>query len=278
MNNHFFPEDFFPPVSKDYGLRCSQGLQIASKINVMLLGVVRDAQPALERNLMCLEHMRGFFNSSSVFLFENDSKDNSKEILDNYAKTHYNTIFSSEKLNTNKLSDKSLERRVNMAYVRNKYLEHAKKKYKSGYKLDLIIILDLDIIGGYSYTGLLNSLSYFDQYTCIGSNSIYYQNNQRLYYDTWAYKDIYNKLEEEKNLMIFHRGENPFEVDSSFGGMCLYPSSILKHDIKYEDWACDHVTLNKQLKDLGYQILLNPSQIVLYSDHYYVNISSNTNT
>lgn len=270
MNNYFFVEDFFPPVSKDYGLRCSQGLQIASKINAMFLGVVRDAQPALERNLMCLEHMRGFFNSSSVFLFENDSKDNSKEILDNYAKTHYNTIFSSEKLNTNKLSDQSLERRVNMAYVRNKYLEYAKKKYKSNYNLDLIIILDLDIIGGYSYTGLLNSLSYFNNNICIGSNSIYYQNYQRLYYDTWAYKDSYNKIEQEKNLMIFHRGEKPFQVDSCFGGLILYPASILEHDIKYDIWSCDHVTLNKQLKDLDYKVLLNPSQIVLYSEHYYV--------
>jgi hypothetical protein len=193
-----------------------------------------------------------------------------KKFLKPIQKPYYNTIFSTEKLSTNKLSDQSLERRVNMAYVRNKYLEHAKKKYKSGYKLDVIIVLDLDIIGGYSYTGLLNSLSYFNNNTCIGSNSIYYQDNQRLYYDTWAYKDLNNKSEQDKNLMVFHRGENPFEVDSSFGGLMLYPSSILKHNIKYDSWDCDHVTLHKQLKDLGYKIYLNPSQIVLYSDHYYV--------
>jgi len=270
MHNYFFPEEFYPPVSNDYGLRCSQGLQIASKMNAMFLGVVRDAQPALERNLVVLDHLRGFFNSSSVFIYENNSSDNSKEILDNYAKTHYSTVFSTETLDTRKLSDKSLERRVNMAYARNKYLEYAKRKYKTGYKLDVIIVLDLDIIGGYSYTGLLNSLNYFCNYTCVGSNSIYYQDKTRLQYDTWAYKDSFNKSEEDKNLMVFHRGESPFEVGSCFGGLMIYPSSILKHDIKYESWDCDHITLHKQLKDLGYSILLNPSQIVLYSDHYYV--------
>lgn len=266
-----FPEEFWPPVnSKDYIQKCLMGAQRASKMNVLITGCVRDAEPALEPNLARIDEIRKYFMSSSVFFFTNDNSDNSKEILENYCGTHYNTIFSSEKLGTKRLSDKSLERRVNMAYVRNKYLEHAKKKYKSGYNLDLIIVLDLDIIGGYSYTGLLNSLSYFCSNTCIGSNSIYYQNNQKLYYDTWAYKDSCNKSEEEKNLMIFHRGESPFEVDSSFGGMCLYPSSILKYNIKYDSWDCDHVTLHKQLKDLGYEILLNPSQIVLYSDHHYV--------
>lgn len=274
-----FPEEFWPPVnSKDYVQKCLIGAQRASKMNVLIMGCARDAEPALEANLTRLDEIRRFFNFSSVFLFENDSKDNSKEILDNYAKTHYNTIFSSEKLNTNKLSDQSIERRVNMAYVRNKYLEHAKKKYKNGYKLDLIIVLDLDIIGGYSYTGLLNSLSYLNKHTCIGSNSIYYQDKTRLFYDSWAYLDSNNKSEEEKNLMCFHRGEPLVEVDSVFGGLMVYSASILEHNIKYEHWSCDHVTLHKQLKDLGYKIYLNPSQIVLYSDHYYGNFSSNTNT
>lgn len=264
-----FPEEFWPPVnSKDYRQKCLVGLQRASKMDVLIVGCVRDAEPALERNLACLDHMRKFFRSSSVFLFENDSKDSTKNILENYCGTRYNSSFKSETRNTKRLADKSLERRVNMAYARNKYLEYA-KSYKQR-NIDVIIILDLDLKGGYSYIGLMNSFYYINNQTCIGSNSIYYQDNQRLYYDTWAYEDSYKRTEEEKNLMIFHRAQEPFEVKSCFGGLMVYPSSILKHNIKYESWSCDHVTLHKQLKELNYKILLNPSQITLYSDHYYV--------
>jgi hypothetical protein len=264
-----FPEEFWPPVSKDYANKCLLGLQIASKTNVLIVGCVRDAEPSLEPNLARLDEIRRLFNFSKVIIYENDSKDFSKEILDNYAKTRYNTIFLTEKLGTRKLSDHSLERRINMANARNKYLEYSKKVIKTNH-IDIIIVIDLDIKGGYSYTGLLNSLSYINKTLCIGSNSIYYQDKTRLFYDSWAYLDSNNKSEEEKNLMCFHRGEPLLEVDSCFGGLCIYPASILNYNIKYENWSCDHVTLHKQLKDLGYKIYLNPSQIVLYSDHYYV--------
>lgn len=266
--NHFFPEDFYPPVSRVYSLECSQGLQIASKLNILICGVVRDAGEILERNIKCIEHIRSYFNRSYVFIYENDSKDFSKNILEKYSKDGYSIVFKSETRGTKKLADKSLERRANMAYARNQYLEYAKTKAKYT-KVDYVLVLDLDLYG-YSYLGLLNSLSKIDDKSCIGSNSIIYQGNQRLYYDTWAYKDYSNLTEEQKNLMVFNRGEPLQRVHSCFGGMMLYPASILKHDIKYTEKNCDHITLHEQLVEKGYKIFLNPSQITLYSKHYYV--------
>ena len=101
MSNFFFPEEFNPPVSNDYGKICSVGLQNASKIDAMFIGAVRDAEPYLERNLMCLDHMRSFFNSSSVFLFENDSKDSTKKIVEK-PKTTKKTYSRKPKTTENK--------------------------------------------------------------------------------------------------------------------------------------------------------------------------------
>lgn len=275
MNNYFFPEEFYPPVNNNYSVQVSNGLQNASKLNVLFVGTVRDASAVLNRNLMCLDHMRGFFNQSSVFIYENDSKDSTKEILDKYSKSHYNTVFSSESKGTNRLADQSLERRVNMANARNKYLEYAKKKFKTN-PIDVLIVLDLDLLGGWSYTGLLTSFNYFNssdpffKNSCYGSNSIFYRNNERLYYDTWAYLDDNKQSETDKNLFKFHRGELLIPVTSCFGGLMIYPGNILQHDIQYTSEDCDHVTLNKQLTQLGYNIFLNPSQITLYSEHYYI--------
>lgn len=267
LHNYFFPESFYPPVNSDYADQVSKGLKIASGLNVLFVSVARDVGDILNRNLLVLSHMRRFFKKSSVFLYENDSKDSTKKILEKYKKYHYSVVFTSEKLGTDKLADQSLTRRTNMACARNKYLEYGRNKLKN--IPDKIIILDLDLLGGYSYTGLLTSLN-CDDNSCIGSNSIIYQDKTRLYYDTWAYKDSNNQSEADKNLLIFHRGESLVPVQSCFGGMIIYPGSILEHDIWYTNEDCDHVTLNNQLTQLGYNIFLNPSQITLYSSHYYV--------
>lgn len=265
LYNYFFPEEFYPPIDPDYGRKVSKGLERASKLNSLFVGVIRDA----ERNLLILNHIRGFFNSSKVFLYENDSKDNSKNILEKFSKDNYNVVFKSENLKTTRLADTSLERRTNMANARNTYLEYSKRYFKSN-PVDILIVLDLDLLGGFSYTGLLNSLYFWNNISSFGSNSIYYQNQERLYYDTWAYLDSFQRSESDKNLMIFHRGEYVKKVISCFGGMMLYPGNILDNDINYTNEDCDHVTLNKQLINLGYNIWLNPSQITLYSTHYYV--------
>lgn len=275
--NYFFPEDLFPPTSKDYGERISEGLQIARGLNLIIVGVVRDSEHSLNRNLKCIDHIGSYFKTYQGFFYENDSQDNSKKILENFALGGH-IILKTEKRGTRKLSDMSLERRKNMAEARNQYVSYLSNLIEQ--RLLYVLIVDLDVVGGYSYVGLLNSLSYLKDSsykyklkddTVIGSNSIYYNDsNIRLYYDTWAYLDKNNRSEEDKNLMVFHRGQSPFEVDSCFGGMALYPFSVFQHNIWYQDWHCDHVTFNTQLKDLGYKILLNPSQITLYNKHYYV--------
>ena len=254
----FFPESYYPPISLDYSDKLAKGFTIASKLNVLITGVVRDAEKEIKLNLSRIDHLRRFFGKSYVFLYENDSIDNTKEIINKWRKSRYNVVFSSEKIGTRKLSDKSLERRVNMAAARNKYLEYA-RNIKDIHK---IIILDLDLIGGFSYEGILNSLSYNDDSGIFGSNGLIYQNNQRMFYDTWA-------TDPSDNTWLLNRGEDLVKVNSAFGGCIIYPSEITKLSIEYNSSDCDHVTLNNQLTKCGYNIFLNPSQITLYSIHYY---------
>ena len=67
------------------------------------------------------------------------------------------------------------------------------------------------------------------------------------------------------NLLHFNRGDDLVEVKSCFGGLALYKTSALSG--RYTDEDCDHVTLHKSLPCM----YLNPSQIVLYTEHYYEN-------
>ena len=259
----FFPEDFWPPASKDYAEKVALGFKICSKMNLLVVGCARDCEKQLEQNLLRIEFLRKFFHNSFVFVFENDSIDRTKILLDKYHKSGYNISFKSETIGTKKLGDKSLERRKNMAYARNQYLNYA-KTIKD--KIHIIIVLDLDLFG-FSYTGILHSLSHNKKNSIYASNGLIYQDNQRLMYDVWAYRDLNNN--EGDNLLLFNRGEDLVKVKSAFGGLSIYPSSILDNNIEYTSNDCDHVTLNNQLTKLGYSIFLNPSQITLYSCHYY---------
>ena len=259
----FFPESYYPPASLDYADRLAKGFTTASKLNVLITGVVRDGEKEIGLNLARIDYLRRFFAKSYVFVYENDSVDNTKEIINKWRKSRYNTVFYSEKLGTRKLADRSLERRINMATARNKYLEYA-RKLKDIHK---IIILDLDLAGGYSFEGVLHSLSYNEENSIYTSNGLMYRNTERLFYDTWSYRDLDDN--EGSNYLLYNRGEDLVKVNSNFSALSIYPSSILDYNIKYTSSDCDHVTINNQLTKYGYNIFLNPSQITLYNLHYY---------
>jgi hypothetical protein len=105
-----------------------------------------------------------------------------------------------------------------------------------------------------------------------GSNGLLYRKQddkvQRLYFDSWAYRGLNEEYDPDINLLTINRGDSPYEVDSCFGGMCIYKYDTL-NGLKYTNEDCDHVTLHKQIRNNGYRIWINPSQITLYTEHYY---------
>lgn len=269
--NFFFPEEFYMPEKslEQYSQRVSKGLSYSACSSALIISCVRDCSNILERNLLCLEYTRSFFKNSHCFIYENDSKDSTKSILREYTFRHKSKILC-ENINTKRQNGTDIDRRIRMANVRNRCLKYAKSINKRE-KVDVVIVVDLDLLGAWSYTGLLNSLSYMQENnnTCFGSNSLYYNSGERLFFDTWAYRSMINH-EVGNNFLRFERGQNPISVESCFGGLMLYPGSILKHDIRYTEDDCDHVTLHNQLRNYDYEIFLNPSQITLYNKHYYV--------
>lgn len=262
-----FPESLYIPKNiQQYNLKCLIGENTAQKSNLVICGLIRDAEKHISFLVRRIEKLGSMFKSYKVVLYENDSIDQTKNLLKVWSSLNKNVEIISEVLKRERNEqDHSLKRRQDMAYYRNKYLTRVNEL-----ESDYVIILDTDI-HGFSYNGILNSLGW--NLDVCGSNGVVYKSEEngkvrRIYYDSWAYLDKENKSEQEKNLMTFQNGEDPIEVDSCFGGLAIYKSKVLK-DVKYEDWSCDHVTLHKQIKDNGYKIWLNPSNTVLYTTHYY---------
>lgn len=264
-----FPESFWPPVkNSDYIKTILNGRHIGFLEKILFCGITRNSPIAVSNINQLLYN----FPSSKIVVYENDSTD----LISQLAK-QYNTpdlepciIHKYEDLGHEILKqDRSLLRRTRMAYYRNQALEMAREVMEG---FSYLAVVDLDLLGGYSIEGIYSSLHFMQcSKTIIGSNGIIYKEDKRLYYDSWALREnTWEVLDDPYvNTKIFNRGEPPIRVKSCFGGLCLYPISVLHTNARYESWDCDHVTYHKQLEELGYSVYLNPSQITLYSENYY---------
>lgn len=265
-----FPESFWPPVKdrKEYIYNVHTGKLDQGK-KILFCGLIRGHVNSLLANVSSLTTN---FPLSTIMVYENDSESN-KINSNMYNLPGFNRVryvyeeFEHEPLK----QDKGLLRRTRMALYRNKVWELAKEENEKT-NFDYLCIADYDLLGGYSIEGIHHTISKLKQKTIIGANSLVYENNKKLYYDSWAYRDINSwdfAGDEINNLLDFKRGEDLVEVNSCFGGMCFYPISVLDENVEYQSYDCDHVTLHKQLKNRGYKVYLNPSLITLYSENYY---------
>lgn len=268
-----FPEELWPPSSadkKEYKDRLIRGAEIALSSKVCITGLARNISAALEKTIPRIERICSMFERATVIIYENDSKDDTLKKLNRWAMGNADVFIETESLGHKEhKQDRSLSRMEAMSYYRNVLLNYARQNHT-----DFIINLDMDLVGGYSYKGILNSLSYNGTFDVIGSNSIIYDlyegRIRRLYYDSWAFrKDQWEPhMDEEINPLQFHRGEPLVKVNSCFGGLAIYRrKSLLHKDIKYSGPSCEHVELHKRMTDVGFgRIFLNPSMICLYSE------------
>lgn len=271
-----FPESWYIPSeanTTEYLDGINIGSKIASESSVYIAGLARDCADCLPYTLARIDKLRSFFRSSRVVIVENDSVDGTSQILKTWEQNSRSVKVISQKLNIERgPQDYSLSRRERMATCRNVYLDGASSQY------DYTIILDTDINGGFSYHGILNSLSY--EFACMGANSILYRKDkqgkiERLYYDTWALRTIDDDGEieyspekaERLNRMRFDRGDLPIEVLSCFGGVAIYKSDAIS-GLRYAAYDIDHATLADGIRVRGGKIYLNPSLIALYNSTY----------
>lgn len=271
-----FPEAFFPispDLSRDYCLRLEVGELNAKKSSVIFCGLIRNIGTNFLYFQKRVEKIGSFFGDYRAFFYENDSTDNTVGLLRDWAIENPRIAFKSETLSTIRHEqDHSEKRRIDMAYYRNQYLAAIQNK-----RADYVIVLDTDIVGGYSYEGILHSLSY--DFDVVASNSLLlrYRDDvyEKIYYDSWAFRKLDHPakhLDEEINTLNLRKGDAPFEVLSAFGGLAIYRADALTSGkYKYTKKDCDHVTLHKAMKERGYKIWVNPSMISLYSPTLYTN-------
>lgn len=276
-----FPEWAYPPLShliESYEEKILIGQQRAKQSSVAILGMVRNQEKILPFTLLRIEKIANLFKESHVLILENDSYDETKSILQNWNPKNIDYHLDSFNLGMPKLGqDKDLRRAKGMCSLRN-YLRDWFVSSKC--KTDYVIVVDMDLSGGFSLEGILNSLGH-DDWDCIGSNSITYDvyegQLRRLYYDTWGLRftgDVTQQPGDRLNILKFYRGDKLIPVWSAAGGLILYTNKCFSHEYaRYKPIndrgkiECDHVSFATSLRTYGFRkFYLNPSQITLYDE------------
>ena len=239
------------------------------KYNILYVGICRDVAKHLPKVLKNINVLRSISNKSKLIVYENDSKDNTLEILQNYKNNNHDTVIISETGIMKKLP----KRTVRLAYCRNKLLNFIEEKDLYS-QFDYMVVFDMDgVFEKILYSGFYNSFKNVKDWDVLGANQV------DEYYDLWALRtEKYDRQFQQNSVFnpknkfrqfISVRDKKTFnkkfhKVISCFGGMAIYNIKKIK-GCRYDSddgKDCEHVRFNKSIsKKYNAKIFINGNLI-----------------
>lgn len=269
---HFAEDTYLPSPQRavNYYKIVERGKVEMRRQNVVIAGLARNIAAVVGKTMARIERLGQMFNSYSVVIFENDSRDNTLEQLQGWARSNANvTIMAEMRQDPINPGIRCLNRAARMAFYRNKYREYIHERLATR---DAVIVLDTDLCNGWSYDGIANTFGQAVDWHFVGSNGIIFKDyegtlSRSLFYDVWAFRWRNNWTPippGHLNPRFWPRGEPMLRVNSCFGGLGVYRMPAFLAG-KYDGSDCEHVPFHRQLIEAGYtELYMNPSQIVWY--------------
>lgn len=250
----------------------------------IVIGVLaKDCAAALSKNISRVEKLGRCFLSYDVVVLENDSKDETKEILRKWESNNERVRVLSKDgffsdFTENRASIKhpgmSLSRISRMAKLRNELIDYVRKNFD----LDIYMLLDIDV-EDFSVEGIVESLKEApNDWGGLFANGRHTRSEENkkvpipFQYDYFAYLPKGKSINEYFSKIFFNRFFKPYiefrmncaiqktpfwECHSAFGGVGLYKWSVVK-DFSYEIFipssfekdnscVCEHVPFNMKV-------------------------------
>lgn len=274
-------------------------MKILADAFVVLCGIVRNAEKGLRRNLPEIDKFLAKCSDFSVFIYENDSTDATKQILEDWqSKNNGKIIVSLNQTDPSKTipSAKNVDgvnpffshKRIDkMAHLRNSYMTWlAEQNWEDGRIPDYVVIVDLDVAQLDSDT-ILTSFDNNKEWDAVCSFG--YSTSPKLkrrYHDTYALT-LWDEKDEPHTESKIQRyadelgslkpSDEWIHIASGFGGLAIYRYEAIK-DLQYLEPAmdnddprveakCEHFSLYKQMIERGYnRIYINPAMTLKYQD------------
>ena len=267
----FDEQQFTPTVDEldTYVRDVSVGYERMRNRRLVIAGLARDVAGVLPKTIARIERQGRFFSDYRVVIYENDSSDDTPELLAAWARRNPRVISVSETRRepVNKPS-RCLDRARRMAFYRSQCQQVIERECAS---FDNVMLIDTDLDGGWSYDGVAHTFAH-DSWDFVAANGIIFrrrwlQPNSFVQYDAWAYRDDADftaLTTKQVNYIRYCRGEQMRPIFSAFGGVGLYrmPAYLAGH---YEGSDVEHVTFHQSLHRQGYcRTFLNPNLFAVY--------------
>lgn len=271
------PEQVWP-VDRDfeaeYRGKVRVGSQIASSLNATIVAIARNAMPHLPNTLELVSQAQRLFNACRLYVYENDSTDDTASVLDAYAATRSWVTVEHETLGVCDGRGFEKERTRRLAACRTKCQDWVRSHAPH---TSWTIVLDMDPHHGFSVDGICNSIAWLSSLQtqpcaadpgAMASYSLYTTANEDgsrgiAGYDSWAARlNWWDDRRDQIGFAWFSTllppvGSPPFPMNSAFGGLCVYRTPAYLAG-RYSGEDCEHVPFHKTMREAGYQLYLNP--------------------
>lgn len=296
--NYNFHEYFYPKLYNQYGNHLTHndneylknvtvGREKASKSKIILCSLARNISKVFEKTKSRFEYIGSQFQEYKIVVFENDSLDNSRELLASWTLSNNNVILlqccdmgdCDCRLQTRTgygYGTFSKERLSKMAVYRQEYLNFVKKYFNH---FDYMLVVDFDLDGCINVDGLFDSIvkEEWGAIFCngrvsfpgsFGMKTIPYDSMAVLFMEDDYMIKSYGLVKLLKNTLKMElNGYNShyYEVKSAFNGYGLYRIKSLDGcSYVSNSNACEHINLAKCLHDKGEKMYIN-----YYWDGYF---------
>ncbi len=282
------PDDRFDPPahnSTDYWTEVTAGYEHMKNKTVFICGLIRDAAENIPRIVKRVETLGNLFKTYYVLIIENDSVDQTPELLhqwsesNNHVRVHtlkglakkHSLDICKEKRNRN-----CKKRLALLSTLRQKCVEEAQnERYKDS---DYVIMMDMDLRGGLSLDGVAHSFGILPEYKWDGVFALGMNGNgtDHQMYDTGAVvRRNGSNVGGFRDPWVYHlsncskRGDPLVKVLSAFNGMAIYKHNVFTSGTYTTNEGIEHRGFHTSLRNAGFHgLYINPS-LLLYNGELY---------
>lgn len=159
-------------------LTLAEGKQEMAKHKIVIVGITRDNIKDIPIMIKHIEYIGSLFADYRVILFENDSIDGTKMILN-----EWKSVNSKVNIISKDYGNKKRPGHAFMAEARNNYLEALEAQEYDGF--DLVMMLDMDFSYGIDIRAIADSFSKIDQWDAVCSNGV---KSEGRMFDSFAFR------------------------------------------------------------------------------------------
>ena len=259
-----------------------------SNSKIVICGLIRNGQDTIPQIKQKVQQISSYFKDYTVLIVENDSTDNSRPMLLEWARINPKikilgcgvTVDECKlKMPETIIHDGSPDRIKKMVELRNVYMDYLQNPEFDDY--NFCLVMDMDLVAKIYNDGLLSTEEIFylnPTLDAVVANGIgYYRILGPIYYftyhDPYAHLDLNGNISDNKKLHDIHSTLSRFYyyyspveyVRSAFSGFSMYNFKSFRnkrYSLSVNEGGvseCEHVTFNKQLDN----IVLNPKMLFI---------------